>query len=1041
MRRIILFLSLAMLLTSSMALGQYFGKNKVQYTNFDWRYVQSEHFDVYFTTGGENIATFVLDTAEESYRHLQQSFRYKLADRIKIILHNSHNDFEQTNVDLSEPEESVGGFTEFFKNRVVIPYDGEWEKFRHVIHHELTHAVMLQMLYGTGVQSIVTGVTQNAVPLWFIEGLAEYESRGWDIESDMFMRDATVNGYVPDIPYLYAFLAYKGGQSVWNYMVERYGQEKVGEILGKVKVNRNFERGMKQSIGIDMEELTKRWHRYLKRKYWPDVENRSEPEEIAKRLTEHLKDGSFVNTSPALSHRGDKLAYKSDKSDYFDIYLMSAIDGRVLKRLVKGQRAGNLEELQWLKGPGMTWSPDDKKIAFTARAGGKDGLYIVNVKKSKIEKSYTFDLDGVYNPSWSPKGDEIAFTGLKNGQGDIYSFNLKKGELRKLTDDLFSDVEPSWAPDGSRLLFASDRGGHDATSLPEGFRPQHLEIKNFDIYEILASGEGVRRVVDSPFSERVPVYAPDGKTIAFSSERQGVSNIWLKNVMTDEEWPITNVLTGAFQPTWGGDADRMVFVSFYYAGYDLYLLKNPLDIKPGSVTVPESKFVEAQRKGLKETFADEPLAEGEEPPPAPRMDEEREYRDFVFDDHFARGELVNQAGRGKIFLDSTDYIMPTGKYKVNKYKIKLTPDLVYGNVGYSQFYGTQGLTNISLSDVLGNHRLNVSLGIFGDFRNADYSATYFYLPRKLDIGGGFYHNAYYYYSDYTGWVRDRNYGIAALLSNPFNRYERLSYGLTAMGISRSYLEIPDEIVDEAIAGGYLSARDRFFMMNNLTYTRDTSIWGYTGPTNGTGMALGVTYSPGIGKNGIDFATFRLDYRRYNRLWRDYTFATRLAGGFSEGRNKQKFFLGGLPNWLNQEFFGGLRVQHIEDIYFASFEMPLRGAEYYALEGNRFAMVNLEFRFPLVRRLLMGFPLPIELGNIGGALFSDIGMAWDKGEKFKPLVSAPNGLFRARDMFASIGFGARMNLGFFLLRWDLAWPTDFYRTDKSPRTLWSLGADF
>ncbi|HOC25738.1 MAG TPA: DPP IV N-terminal domain-containing protein, partial [bacterium] len=532
MKRVALSLCLALLLLASASShAQYFGKNKVQYTNFNWQYVQSEHFNVYYTDGGEEIAAFVLETAEESYRHLQKSFRYQLTDRIKIILHNSHNDFQQTNVDLSEPEESVGGFTEFFKNRVVIPYDGEWEKFRHVIHHELTHAVMLQMLYGSGAQQIITGITQMQVPLWFIEGLAEYESRGWDIESDMYMRDATVNGYVPDIPYLNAFLAYKGGQSVWNYMVERYGQEKVGEILGKVKVNKNFDRGLKQAIGLEVDDLTKRWHRYLKRKYWPDVENRSEPEEIAKRLTDHRKDGSFVNTSPALSNRGDKLVFKSDKSDFFDIYMMSAIDGRILKRLVKGQRAGNLEELQWLKGPGMSWSPDDKQVVFTARASGGDAIYIVDVKKSKITKTYKLDLDGIYNPSWSPKGDEIAFTGLKNGQSDIYLFNLQTKALRNLTNDLFSDVEPNWAPDGGKLIFASDRGDREAASLPEGFKPQHLNMKNMDIYELAVESGAVTQVVAGPFSERVPVYAADGKTIAFSSERQGVSNIWLRNQM------------------------------------------------------------------------------------------------------------------------------------------------------------------------------------------------------------------------------------------------------------------------------------------------------------------------------------------------------------------------------------------------------------------------------------------------------------------------------------------------------------------------------
>ncbi|MBN2356570.1 PD40 domain-containing protein [candidate division KSB1 bacterium] len=1018
--------------------AQYFGKNKVQYTDFDWHYLQSEHFDIYFTDGGEDLAVFVAKVAETSYRSLQKSLRYSLDDRLKIIVHNSHNDFQQTNVDLSAPEESVGGFTEFFKNRVVVPFEGEWEKFRHVIHHEVTHAVMLQMAYGSGVQSIISGMTQMQLPLWFVEGLAEFQSLGWDIDSDMYMRDATVNGYLPPIPYLSAFLAYKGGQSVLRYLSDRYGEEKVGELLGKVKIHKNFDRGLKQAIGIETEDLTKRWQRYMKRQYWPDIEDRKEPEEFSKRLTDHRKDGSFVNNSPAVSNRGDKLAFKSDKSNYFDIYLMSAIDGRVLKKLVKGQRAGNLEELQWLRGPGISWSPDDRQIAFTAKAGGQDALYIVDVKKSKIVKSYEFDLDGVYNPAWSPEGDEIAFSGLKNGQSDIYTCNLKTGQLRKITDDVYSDVEPRWSPDGGKLVFVSDRSNFNAGVIPVDLVPTHFNMKNLDIYEINSDGSDLRPVIESNYIERSPSYSRDGKFLLFTSERAGISNIYLKNLQTEQEWPITNVLTGAFQPSWGGSNDRLVYSAFFYAGYDLYQLKNPLDIKPGDLQIKETEFVRELREGKRDLAAEEMLEEAEMEKPAPDR-KTQQYRDFVFDESFAEGK-IKEDEKKKVALDSSDYILPTGDFKVHDYEVKLSADLIYGTVGYSQFFGTQGMTNILLSDVLGNHRLSIGLNVFGDFRNADYALTYFYLPKRLDIGTGLFHNAYYFYSNF-GWIRDRNYGFSLYLSNPFNKFERVSYGMTAMGINRSYLEWPDDLVDTYINEGLLPPRDRFFILNNLSYTRDTAIWGWTGPFNGNRMEVGVTYSPGLGENGIDFVTFRGDWRKYYRLGREYNFAVRFSGGFSEGKNKQKFFLGGLPNWLNQDFYDEIYVEHIEDIYFASFEMPLRGADYWQLGGNRFLLTNLEFRFPLVRRLSMGFPLPLDLWNVGGALFTDMGLAWDKGDQVKPFVKSPNGFIETRDVFASIGIGARMNLGFLLLRLDLAWPTTLYRTAKSPQVLWSLGADF
>jgi hypothetical protein len=208
-------LGILFLFLGTSAYGQYFGKNKVQYENFGWRYIQSEHFDVYFTEGGEGIAEFTAETAEDALDKLQRSLDHKLEDRITIVTYLSHNNFEQTNVTLQLPEESVGGFTEFLKNRVVIPFQGDWEAYRHVIHHEVTHAFMLLMLHGSGFQSILVGAAMMQLPLWFVEGLAEYESRGgWDVESDMFMRDAVISGYLPDMENLGGYLAYKGGQSV-----------------------------------------------------------------------------------------------------------------------------------------------------------------------------------------------------------------------------------------------------------------------------------------------------------------------------------------------------------------------------------------------------------------------------------------------------------------------------------------------------------------------------------------------------------------------------------------------------------------------------------------------------------------------------------------------------------------------------------------------------------------------------------------------------------------------------------------------------------
>lgn len=1017
--------------------AQYFGKNKVQYTNFKWSFIQSQHFDIYYTEGGFEVAEFVADIAERSYLSLRKDLRYELADRISIIAYNSHNDFEQTNVSMGPPEESVGGFTEFFKNRVVIPYQGNWEELRHVVHHELTHAVMLQMIYGTGAQSIIVGMARLQLPLWLIEGLAEYESRGWDVESDMFMRDASLNGYAPPIEYLYGFMAYKGGQSVLYYLAQKYGGEKIGEILGKIKVNRNVEAGFREAIGIGLKDLTKRWHLHLKREYWPDISGRKEPEEIAKKLTDHEKARNFVNNGPALSPKGDKLIFLSDKSDYFDIYLMSAIDGRIIKKLVKGQQTSDLEELHWLRA-GLTWSPDGTEIAFAAKSGEEDALHIVDVKKAKIVRSLKFGVDGILTPSWSPSGDEIAFTGIKHGFSDIYAINVETQALRKITDDKFSDLDASWSPDGQHLVFVSDRGEYtDKSQYDQNFRIQDIDFRNLDVYTIRADGSETKRITNTTGYERTPVYHPDGGKLAYTSDVTGISNIYIYDIKSETNYPITNVVSGIFQLSWAAKGTKLAFTSFYNAGYDVFLMKNPLDIKPGDETPEKTNFIKKQEEaGLAEDKGSElkisALFTKNEKPAAPK----NEYKNFIFGRDFMKKDgKKSRKGKGRkiVTLDSSSYLSAAGNYKVNKYIRKFTPDIVYGNAGYDQIFGLQGNTQIAFSDILGNHRINLYFNLLYDFRNSNYMLNYFFLPRRVDIGFGAFHYAYFIPTSAYDWVRDRNYGGNFYLNYPLSRYRRFDYNFRFLAIDREYLTYE-----------FLPSTKRRVFINTLSYVKDTALWGYTGPDNGTRGSVSLSYSPYFTKYSLEFLTLRADWRKYLKIGKEYNFVLRFAGAISKGKNPQRFFLGGVNNWLNRHFQGGVRVNMMDDIYFSSFETPLRGGDYYEKVGTRFVLSNLEFRFPLIRYFLLGWPLPIGFQNIRGAIFTDIGTAWTNDKSFKPTVAANNGGPKLNDLMMGYGLGMRTNLGIFILMIDIAWTTDLtaeYTKQQKARYYFSLGIDF
>src|SRR3990172_7219853 len=249
-----------------------FGQNKVQYVNFEWKFMQSKHFDIYFAQGGESIARFTADAAESSLVSLQNNIGYPIKNRIPIIVFNSHNEFQQNNAVDEYLPEGVGGVTELFKNRILVPFEGDYDKFRHVIHHELLHAYMNDMYYGGSIQNIISQNIRLQFPIWFSEGMAEYQSlNGNDKANDMFIRDAVIYDYLPEVSYIGGYLAYRGGQSFFAWLADEYGQDKIGDMMQQIKALGDVDEGFEDVYKLTLEELSEKWIKNLKQTYWPDI--------------------------------------------------------------------------------------------------------------------------------------------------------------------------------------------------------------------------------------------------------------------------------------------------------------------------------------------------------------------------------------------------------------------------------------------------------------------------------------------------------------------------------------------------------------------------------------------------------------------------------------------------------------------------------------------------------------------------------------------------------------------------------------------------
>jgi len=999
------------------AQAQYFGRNKVQTQHLKWKTLYTPHFEILHYAGAEELAVRASIIAEQAYREYANRLQVELPWRVPFILYASHNDFSQTNISDQLIGEGTGGFSEPFRNRMVLPYNGSHADFVHVIRHELVHVFMFYVAFGSS--DPVGRSTFFNIPLWFAEGIAEWLSSGWDGTADMFIRDATINDYLQPLEYVGGFMVYKQGQAAMRLLSERYGEQKLVDFWKLVGRMRSVEGALSRVYGLKMEDFNNIYRKSLRRRYWKTYGDLEEPDEIARALTDHVEEHAYYNERPALSPLGDRLAFFSDRDGLPSLYVMSAIDGEVQGRLVEGYRSSQFESVHSFESD-ISFDPSGSEIAFIAKTGNRETLHTIAVRDGKVTRSYQLDLDVASSPAWSPDGRSIVLVGTRHGRTDLYLVDLEGTvipelywavgtpwdlddgvRIVRLTDDVGDESGPAWSLDGSRLAysfnsraeidfeFEVDAEGNrrllwarpdDVDTTEDGRVVPGGTIVLLD----LANGRSTELFAEE-HGRRDPIWIDD-RTLCVVNDYIGISNLSLVTLdptgtRVAGERMLTNVLGGITRLTYSAAADRLVFSAFRTAGWDLFAadsfrqqwsqreprgnLPQPVTLEPPAVVMVDSlqtDLVDPERVGLVEPYRTR----------------------FSLD--------TSQAGRG-------------------------------GAIYFNSAVGL-GMANVlTLSDMLGNHRLVFLLNFYGSFENSDLAVSYYNLSRRVNTGFGIFHYDNFYNSVITNigellprdsFFRERRYGVFGLLSYPFNSFERISFELQVFNSQRTTFEWDP-------TGSFLVEGPKVFTRlaaPSISYTHDSALYGPFGPVMGTRFTVGYAPSMAIGGSGLDRRTAVIDWRKYWMPWRRNTFALRLMGAVSDGADPRVFVLGG--------------------------PFTLRGYDFYDYEtisnlaGTRLGMMNLEYRLPLLDYLIFGWPGRWGFSNIGATLFFDVGAAWT--DDIVAFGYNADNRWGFQDLRGDYGFGIRTLIGFLPLRFDWAWRTDL-RTSSTVRFQFSIGPEF
>ncbi|MBP9076387.1 MAG: PD40 domain-containing protein [Haliscomenobacter sp.] len=707
MKALIRFAVWISLFTAGMPLAQaqYFGRNKPIYENFNFQVYQSSNFEIYSYLNNPERRTELAGASEMWYRFHQNILNDTIPNRNPLIFYNDHPDFQQTNSISGQVGAGTGGVTEAFKNRVIMPINVSNQATIQVLGHELVHAFQFNAILGGDSSSL-----QNLgnLPLWIVEGMAEYMSIGSvDAHTAMWMRDAVVNKDVPTLDQMNnpKYFPYRYGHAFWVFLTGLKGDDIIEPFFRAIYLY-GVDVAIPMVLNMKKEDLSKLWQEALQKQFQPFVDGKEKT--IPGKAVLDEQDGGNMNISPSLSPNGRYILFLSEKNLFStDIFLAEASSGKIIKTVASTSRSGDIDFFDFIESSG-TWSPDSRRVAFVGFSKGRNILIIKDPLTGKtLEEGPIKDLPAFANPSWAPKGEKILLSGLVDGQTDLFLYDLRSKQLTRLTNDRYSEIHASWGEDGQQIVFSTDQlafdKGRTYGKLTYNLAIMDMTTRAVDHIDIFPGADNLN-----------PLFDTEGH-IFFLSNRDGYRNLYRYEPQGGQVFQLTDLATGIsgiahYSPAISVDRrqNRVLYTLYNKRGYSIYRAEEKdwlnKEVDPTVVTL-EAAFLPRLNRTVK-SIVDAQLAT------------------------ISDNTIASYAATQKV-----------------PFKSKFKLDYIGGGgglgVGTSNTIGTTtglaGAIDMLFSDILGNNQFFVSLAMNGEIQDFGGSVAYLNRKNKLHYGASLSH--------------------------------------------------------------------------------------------------------------------------------------------------------------------------------------------------------------------------------------------------------------------------------------------------------------
>jgi hypothetical protein len=1094
-----------------------FGKNRVQHNGMEWYFFSSNNFEVYYYDGGMANARMAIEYLESEFDRLTQLIGYVAYTKPKIFIYNSPEEILQSNLDLNKDEYTIDGQTFFSRLLAEVAYPGTWADFKEELIYGTSKVIIEEMLYGSTVADAFQSNLINSFPEWYIEGVAMYLAKGWSREMDDYIRHYFRDDKKPKLHKLQEKEAILVGQSVWNFIVEKYGRRYISSILNLSRINRNEENSIANTVGVNYRSFMDQWQQFystINQTVLNNFKDLPTNNQIASTSSSVVGGIYSIKFSPDAKN----LAYVINSGGKYKVQVRDLINNR--ERTIYSGGVVSSDQPANLTSPVIAWR-DTLSLAIATFRRGTTTLRLRAIDGSSQDRIFLRNITQILSLDFNSTGRNMVISAIQNGKTDVFSLNVR-GQGRRITNDVFDNIDPVFLND-STIIYASN-----FTDLPDSVLTKTPDAKilpeYFNIFRIDLGDSLITTKLTNVNTRNTEPRILNGNNLLHLSDQSGIMNLMRLSISNGVSSQVSAYNKSIESFDYNSRLNRIAFS--YREGNQSKLVIEPFS-NADQFTPSTPRIQLSQAKKLTERIS----ARRTDPNEIRQDQDQRQVKpeetvrdttlNIQLEDLKLEGRTPESPAEGKTLLSDTlpqpknqtgsidtdrlrferkggidtdnytfDTIPPltiqdgrSGQLSSTRSNIldnfrrqsmqkritgpsRMTPQFITSSL--KTFFVVDPLRGFGISlngkmtDLLDNHSFQGGIMSTLDFRSGgDIFFEYEYLKHRIDFRGRFDRKSL---QVNEGDVTFQRYTLTKAelgFAYPLNVHSRFS--LAPFIAKSQYFNLnPDSIIRGSVPEqnqlniNYAGARFEFVIdkTNQLGLYMQQGLKAKVGAVHYQGMNLGER----------SFSNLYLDFRNYQKIHKNITFATRLFAGSFRGSNPQSYLVGGMDNWLFNQFYRppnnrpesspvrNASGSENSNILFAEF-VDLRGYDYDEIRGRNVITFTAELRIPLFAYLSRGNITSNFIKNFQMVAFYDAGSAWDDSAPWErvndqntevintegsPFVITLNNF--NNPWLQSYGAGIRTVLLNYYVKFDLARPIRNYQQEDLKFYV-SLGYNF